>query len=96
MTIQHQDIHTAALLKEKYYDLFIENMIHRDHYIKTKDNKIYCCSVYGNIPLNKNELTAAFWYWMDEQINILTEGAAHKNLKGQWQQVTKEKEVSNE
>ena len=38
MTIQHQDIHTAALLKEKYYDLFIKNMIHRDHYIK-RNNK---------------------------------------------------------
>ena len=95
MTIQHQDIHTAALLREKYYDLFIKNMIHRDHYIK-RNNKIYCCSVYGNIPLNKNELTSAFWYWMDAQINILTAGAAHENLKGQWQQVIKEKEVYNE
>ena len=95
MTIQHQDIHTAALLREKYYDLFIKNMIHRDHYIK-RNNKIYCCSVYGNIPLNKNELTGAFWYWMDEQINILTAVAAHENLKGQWQQVIKEKEATNE
>ena len=95
MTIQHQDIHTAALLREKYYDLFIKNMIHRDHYIK-RNNKIYCCSVYGNIPLNKNELTTGFWYWIDEQINILTAGAAHENLKGQWQQVIKEKEVSSE
>ena len=95
MTIQHQDIHTAALLKEKYYDLFIKNMIHRDHYIK-RNNKIYCCSVYGNIPLNKNELTGAFWYWMDEQINILTAGAAHENLKCQWPQVKKQKEPTNE
>jgi hypothetical protein len=86
----HQDIYTASALKEKYYDLFIKDMINRDHYIKIDGeiHKPYVLSVSFNDKLTKKELTQAFWYWMDEQMNILTAGISNINLKHLWKEVT--------
>ena len=103
MTAEPQDIYTASALKGKYYDLFIKDMINRDHYIKI-NSKIYSAWDHGNnegtkvytegithgLPLTKKELTKQFWYWIDEQMNILTEGISNINLKHLWKEVNNE------
>jgi len=70
------DISTAAELKKKYYDLFIKDMINRDHYIEI-DGVIHSESIrmYAETTeLTKKQLTWDFWHWMDEMMQILMAG----------------------